>query len=99
VRAAAAQPWRGRSCPEISCEAVFDPAEWKSVRKVVRREALPAQPPALGVFVRLVAQLGGYVNRKRTDPPGPQTLWIGLQRMHDFAACWQLFGPDAQSDP
>jgi hypothetical protein len=89
----------GRSCPEIPCDAVFEPAEWKSVWKVVRREGPPAQPPPLGVFVRLVAQLGGYVNRKRADPPGPQTIWIGLQRMHDFATCWQLFGPDAQPDP
>jgi len=86
----------GRSCPEISCEAVFEPAEWKSVWKVVRREDPPAEPPALGVFVRMVAQLGGFVNRKRDDPPGPQTVWIGLQRMHDFATCWLSFGPDAQ---
>ncbi len=89
----------GRSCPETSCEVVFEPAEWKSVWKVVRREGPPAEPPPLGVFVRMVAQLGGYVNRKRDDPPGPQTVWIGLQRMHDFATCWQLFGPDAQADP
>jgi len=86
----------GRSCPDISCEAIFDPAEWKSVWKVMHREDPPAEPPPLGVFVRLVAQLGGYVNRKRDDPPGPQTVWIGLQRMHDFATCWQLFGPETQ---
>ncbi len=89
----------GRSCPEISCEAVFEPAEWKSVWKVVRREDPPAEPPALGVFVPMVAQLGGFVNRKRDDPPGPQTVWIGLQRMHDFATCWLLFGPGAQPVP
>jgi hypothetical protein len=89
----------GRSCPEIDCEAVFEPAEWKSVWKVVHRQDPPAQPPALGVFIRLVAQLGGYVNRKRAAPPGPQTLWIGLQRVHDFATCWQLFGPDARKEP
>jgi hypothetical protein len=89
----------GRSCPEISCEIVFEPAEWKSVWKVVHREDPPLQPPPLGTFVRLVAQLGGYVNRKRDDPPGPQTVWLGLQRMHDFATCWQLFGPDTETDP
>jgi hypothetical protein len=86
----------GRSCPEMDCEAVFEPAEWKSVWKVVHREDPPREPPSLGVFIRLVARLGGYVDRKRAAPPGPQTLWIGLQRMHDFATCWQLFGPDAQ---
>lgn len=89
----------GRSCPAISCETVFEPAEWKSVWKVVRREDPPAAPPKLGDLVRLVAQLGGYVNRKRGAPPGPQTLWIGLQRAHDFATCWQLFGPDATNPP
>jgi hypothetical protein len=86
----------GRSCPDIPCDAVFEPAEWKAVWKVVRREDPPPAPPPLGTMVRLVAQLGGYVNRKRHDPPGPQTLWIGLQRMHDFALCWEMFGPDAQ---
>jgi hypothetical protein len=89
----------GRSCPTTSCEAVFEPAEWKSVWKVVRREDPPADPPPLGDFVRMVAQLGGYVNRKRGDPPGPQTVWIGLQRMHDFATCWKIFGPEAQNEP
>ena len=89
----------GRGCPDISCEAVFEPAEWKSVWKVIHRTAPPRVPPPLDQMVRLVAQLGGYVNRKRSDPPGPQTIWIGLQRMHDFALCWQLFGPDARAGP
>jgi hypothetical protein len=86
----------GRGCPDLNCEAVFEPAEWKSVWKVVRREDPPAEPPSLGTMVNLVAQLGGYVNRKRPDPPGPQTVWLGLQRTHDFALCWELFGPEAK---
>ena len=89
----------GRGCPYISCEAVFEPAEWKSVWKVIHRSAPPSAPPRLGEMVRLVAQLGGYVNRTRRDPPGPQTIWIGMQRMHDFALCWQLFGPDIRAGP
>jgi len=89
----------GRGCPEISCEAVFEPAEWKSVWKVIHRTTPPSRPPRLGEMVRLVAQLGGYVNRKVGAPPGPQTIWLGLQRMHDFALSWQLFGPDARDGP
>ncbi len=86
----------GRACPDIDAEAVFEPAEWKSVWAVVKRTDPPSSPPPLSEMVRLVAQLGGYVNRKRSDPPGPQTVWIGLQRMQDFAACWNLFGPGAR---
>ena len=85
----------GREFPDISCEAVFEPAEWQSVYQVVHRKAPPATPPSLGEMVRLAAQLGGYVNRKRDDPPGPQTIWLGLQRVHDIALCWMRFGPGA----
>ncbi len=88
----------GRSCPDISCEAVFEPAEWKAVYRVVRRQMPPKTPPKLGEMVRIVAQLGGYVNRKRADEPGPQTVWLGLQRMHDMALCWQLFGPPDENE-
>jgi len=89
----------GRELPDISCEAIFEPAEWKSVYQVVRRESPPAQPPSLSQMVRMVAQLGGYVTRKRDDEPGPQTVWLGLERMNDIALCWQLFGPGAESVP
>jgi hypothetical protein len=88
----------GREFPDMDCEALFEPAEWKSVWTVVRRQPLPDKPPKLQEMVRMVAQLGGYVNRKRTDEPGPQTVWIGMQRLHDIALCWQLFGPEARID-
>jgi hypothetical protein len=87
----------GRGCPDISCEAVFEPAEWQSAYRVVKREEPPREPPKLQEMVRLVAQLGGYVNKpNRKDEPGPQTVWLGLQRLHDIALCWDLFGPGAR---
>lgn len=86
----------GRSFPEIDCEAVFEPSEWKSVWVAVHREKPPQKPPRLAEMIRVVAQLGGYINRpNRADPPGPQTVWIGMQRMHDLAWAWDAFGPGA----
>jgi hypothetical protein len=65
-----------------------------------RRSGGVVLPPKLGVMMRLVAQLGGYVNRpNRVDPPGPQTVWLGLQRMHDLALAWNTFGPGAKKRP
>jgi hypothetical protein len=88
----------GHSCPDLDCEAVFEPAEWKSAWMAVQRKPLPATPPKLGVMIRLVAQLGGYVNRaNRADPPGPQTVWIGMQRTRDLAWAWLTFGPGAST--
>jgi hypothetical protein len=87
----------GRRCPDISCEAIFEPAEWKAVYRVVQGKMPPAEPPTLQVMVRMVAQLGGYVNRRRADEPGPQTIWLGLARAHDFALCWMTFGPESKN--
>ena len=86
----------GRNCPDIDCEAVFEPSEWKPVWTAIHRKSPPRTPPRLARMVRLIAQLGGYVNRpNRDDPPGPQTVWLGLQRMRDLAWAWDVFGPGA----
>jgi hypothetical protein len=85
----------GRECPDLNCENLFEPSEWKSVYIVVAKKDPPKVPPRLNEMIRLIASLGGYVNRSKTEP-GTQTLWFGLQRMHDFANCYDLFGPDSR---
>lgn len=86
----------GRSQPDLNCEAVFEPAEWQAVWMVTQQSAPPAEPPKLATMLKLIAELGGYVNRPgRKDPPGPQTIWLGLQRMRDLAWAWRTFGPGA----
>lgn len=82
----------GRECPDLSCEIVFEPCEWKSVYVTATRKTLPATPPRLNEIIRMIASLGGYVDRVSTEP-GPQTLWIGLQRVHDLSTAWKAFGP------
>jgi hypothetical protein len=82
----------GRACPDLDCEVVFEPSEWKSVYQTVRQEEPPSTPPTLNEMIRMVASLGGYVNRRATHP-GPQTLWLGLQRVHDLSTAWETFGP------
>ena len=90
----------GRSCPDIDCEAVFEPSEWKSVWMAVHRKAPPRRPPKLVEMLRIIGQLGGYVNYpNRTDLPGPQTIWLGMQRMRDLAWAWDTFGPGAETKP
>lgn len=55
---------------------------------------LPETPPTINEVIRMIASLGGYVIRKSTRP-GPQTLWIGLQRVHDLTLAWEAFGPES----
>lgn len=82
-----------RTCPDLPCDALFDESEWKSVWTVVKKQPLPAEPPKLNDFMKLLAHLGGYNNRPNEPPPGPQCIWMGLRRMCDFTVAWQAFGP------
>jgi Transposase Tn5 dimerisation domain len=86
----------GQSCPDIDCEAIFESSEWKAVWVAVKRRRPPKKPPRLSEMVRMIANLGGYVERSKTEP-GTQSLWIGLQRMYDLAWAWDAFGPGADS--
>lgn len=83
----------GRECPEMLCDAIFTEAEWKSVYVIANRTPAPKTPPPLAVILPLIAGMGGYLGRKHDGPPGPKTLWIGMQRMRDFATAWSAFGP------
>jgi hypothetical protein len=74
----------GRECPNMPCDTVFADEEWRAVYLVTQRKPPPERPPSLDTMVRMVASLGGFLNRKADGPPGPKTLWIGLQRVPDF---------------
>jgi len=85
----------GRECPEIDCEVIFEPSEWKSVF-VILGEDLPSEGnPSLNTVVRMIARLGGFIDRPKNHP-GTQTLWIGLQRSYDLSNAWNTFGPGSK---
>ena len=86
----------GREFPDISCECVFSEDEWQPVYKLVLQEDPPAKPPTLRNMIRLIARLGGYIDRARDDDPGPDTTMRGMERLHDISACWLSFGPKSQ---
>jgi hypothetical protein len=87
----------GRDCPEMPCDAVFADEEWKAVYLVTQRKPPPEQPPSLDTMVRMVASLGGFLNRKHDGFPGPKTLWIGLQRIPDFVLALEAARSIAES--
>jgi hypothetical protein len=81
----------GRTCPNIECSAVFEPDEWQSVYAVATKKPPPINPPKLNEIILMIAKLGGFLGRKSDGYPGPQVMWIGLQRAQDFTLAWQTF--------
>lgn len=45
---------------------------------------------SLGTAITLIAQLGGYLNRKSDRGPGFETLWKGYARFSDMVAIIKL---------
>lgn len=74
----------GRTCPELPWDAVFADAQWQAVYLVTWRKPPPDQPPSRDTMVRMIAALGGFLNRKHDGARGTKTLWLGLQRVPDF---------------
>jgi hypothetical protein len=80
----------GRQCPDLPCSVVFEEDEWQATWVIIKGGSPPQSPPTLNAMIRMVASFGGFLGRKSDGRPGPQTLWIGLSRVQDFALCWQL---------
>jgi len=88
----------GRECPDLPCDSVLTQAEWQSAWQIIRHEPPPRECPSLGEMILIIASFGGHLGRKCDGPPGPKSLWIGLQRVTDFALAWTAFGPAANGE-
>ena len=79
----------GRQCPDLPCDLVFEKEEWQAVYLVATQKAPPQEPPTINTILRMLAGFGGFLDRKCDGEPGPQTIWIGLQRSRDFVLALQ----------
>ena len=91
----------GREHPDVPCTVYFSEAEWKALLTYINRSAVvPSEPPPLREATRMVASLGGFLGRKCDGEPGTQTLWLGLQRLDDLTAMYQIvISTPARSPP
>lgn len=75
----------GRTCPDLEAALLFERDEWQAAY-ILNKKKVPRTPPRLNDVLRLVAMLGGFLGRKGDGEPGVKTIWLGLQRVVDFAA-------------
>ena len=87
-----------RSTPNLPCTVLLDDDEWQGLYCRIHRVALaPSTPPTLRQAVRWIAQLGGFLGRKRDGEPGVTVLWKGFQHLVDVAAMYRIMRPPPPS--
>jgi hypothetical protein len=83
----------GRESPEGLASDWLSAAEWKALWCYVNQRAQPPnRSPGVSQAVRWIAQLGGFLGRKRDGDPGPIVVWRGLQQLHAITSAWKRFG-------
>ena len=76
---------RARAVPEAPCSVLLEPDAWPALSGAIHRVPTPpAEPPTRGQAVTRIAQLGGFVGRRRSDRPGAEVMWRGFQHLGDL---------------
>ena len=85
-----------RAVPEAPCSVLLEPDEWQALYCAIHRVPTPpAEPPTLGQAVTWIAQLGGFVGRRRRDRPGPEVMWRGFQHLGDLTTMYCIMRRDS----
>jgi hypothetical protein len=83
-----------RAVPEMPGRVLLDLDEWQALYCAISHcPTPPEEPPALDQAVRWIAQLGGFVGRRRRDQPGTETLWRGFQHLMDLTKMYRIMRP------
>jgi Transposase DNA-binding/Transposase Tn5 dimerisation domain len=84
-----------RAVPEVPCNVLLEPDEWQALYCAIHRVPQPPpEPPTLGQAVAWIAQLGGFVGRRRRDRPGTEVLWRGFQHLADLTTMYCIMRPN-----
>jgi hypothetical protein len=83
-----------RAAPNLPCTVLLSEDEWQGLYCRIQRVAVaPAKPPTVRQAVGWIAQLGGFLGRKRDGEPGVTVLWKGFQHLVDSAAMYRIMRP------
>lgn len=73
-----------RDTPKEPCSLILEDEEWQILCVMFTGKKPPKKAPPIGQIIRMLASFGGYLNRKNDPPPGPKSIWTGLQKLKDF---------------
>lgn len=81
-----------RADPDAPCDKYLNAQEWIPVATYINKQkADPRCPPTMNQFIRMIARLGGYINKKSQGPPGSKTIWRGIKRADAIVQAFNIF--------
>jgi hypothetical protein len=82
-----------RQTPQAPASDWLSGQEWRALGCYYQQEPCPPRcSPTLRQAVRWIAQLGGFLARRRDGEPGPIVVWRGLRELQAITAAWRRFG-------
>lgn len=84
-----ANPQAAHEAAERPCTAVLSGPEWPVLWVTQERSSPPPQPPPLRWAYQRIAQLGGWLDTKRTGRVGWETFWRGWFRLQERLEAYQ----------
>src|SRR4029077_11833803 len=80
-----------RTVPEMPCSVRLEIEAWQALYCAIPHcPPPPDSPPSLDEAVRWLAQLGGFVGRRRRDQPGAEPVWRGFQHLRDLTSMYRM---------
>ena len=85
-----------RATPAALASDWLSAGEWRALWCYMQERAQPPRrPPPIRQAVRWIAQLGGFLGRRRDGEPGPIVVWRGLQQLRAITTSWKRFGHES----
>ena len=85
-----------RETPAALASDWLSAGEWRALWCYMQERAQPPRrPPPIRQAVRWIAQLGGFLGRRRDGEPGPIVVWRGLQQLRAITTSWKRFGHES----
>ena len=78
--------------PDLPAEKLLEKDELTALYCFTKNKKVPL-PENLTIHevVRMIARLGGFMDRKSDGDPGVKVVWIGLRRLSDITASYLLW--------
>lgn len=81
----------GRAIPNLPASVIFEEYEWKALYVFINKKIkIPKREPSLGEVIKIIAKLGGFLDRKNDGPPGMMTIWKGLSSLYYISTMWKI---------